>query len=133
MTSGVWLPPGTTMPLSPVTILRSDPKTMSDTRQQAVRARQAFLKLSGSVSGAERTEILRELATGMRTEAASVFAANEKDLGIAKGTIAQPLYKRLILNEAKFLDVVKGIEEIAAMDDPVAGGMGKRNLKKDLA
>ena len=43
-----------------------------------------------------------------------------KDLAEAKAAgVAEPLYKRLALNEPKLRDVIAGIEQIAAMDDPV--------------
>src|SRR5687767_7668380 len=89
---------------------------MSETRQQAERARKAFLRLS---TGVDRTRALRDIAQALRERAAEVFAANDKDLKAAEGKIAQPLYKRLILNEPKLRDVIEGVEQIARMDDPV--------------
>jgi glutamate-5-semialdehyde dehydrogenase len=92
---------------------------MSEIRQQATRAREAFLKLSGSLSGAARTQILRDLAAELRSNADSIFAANAKDLEAAEGSLSKPLYKRLILNDPKLRDVIEGVEQIAAMEDPV--------------
>jgi glutamate-5-semialdehyde dehydrogenase len=90
---------------------------MNETRQQAERARQAFLKLSAS---GDRTAILKDIAAALRGNAKAVFEANEKDLAEAKAAgIAAPLIKRLVFNEPKLRDVVSGIEQIAAMEDPV--------------
>jgi glutamate-5-semialdehyde dehydrogenase len=89
---------------------------MSETRKQAERARQAYLKLS---TDADRTQILKDLASAIRAGAASIYAANEKDLEAARGNISQPLYKRLLINDPKIRDVVDGIEQLAAMPDPV--------------
>ena len=50
---------------------------MNETRQQAERARKAFLKLSTSV---DRTAILKEAAAALRQNAAAIYEANEKDL-----------------------------------------------------
>ena len=106
---------------------------MTETRQQAVRARQAFLKLSGGVPGAVRTQILRELAAALRSNAVTIFAANSKDLEAAKGELSQPLYKRLILNEPKLRDVVDGIEQIARLDDPIGRVVQETELDDGLS
>jgi glutamate-5-semialdehyde dehydrogenase len=74
------------------------------------------MKLS---TDADRTQILRDLAQAIQDNAASIYAANQKDLEASRGTIAQPLYKRLAINESKLRDVVDGIEQLAAMPDPV--------------
>ena len=103
---------------------------MNETRQQAERARKAFLKLA---TGVDRTAILKDLATALRENAASIFEANQKDLAEAKAAgIAEPLYKRLILNEPKFRDVITGIEQIAAMEDPVGRVVQETQLDEEL-
>jgi glutamate-5-semialdehyde dehydrogenase len=88
---------------------------MSETRQQAERARQAYFKLGN----ADRTQILKDIAQSIRERSPEIYAANAKDLKAAEGTVAKPLYKRLIINEAKLRDVVEGIEQLASMPDPV--------------
>jgi len=103
---------------------------MSETRQQAERARRAFLKLAASI---DRTAILKDIATALRENAASIFEANQKDLAEAKAAgIAEPLYKRLILNEPKLRDVITGIEQIAAMEDPVGRVVQETQLDEEL-
>jgi len=103
---------------------------MSETRQQAERARRAFLKLAASI---DRTAILKDIATALRENAASIFEANQKDLAEAKAAgIAEPLYKRLILNEPKLRDVITGIEQIAAMEDPVGRVVQETQLDEGL-
>src|ERR1043165_1905346 len=94
---------------------------MTETRCQAERARDAFIKLS---TAADRSGILREIAQALRDEASSIFQANATDLDRAKGNIAEPLYKRLMFNESKLRDVVDGILQIAAIEDPV-GQIGR--------
>ena len=103
---------------------------MNETRQQAERARKAFLKLA---TGVDRTAILKDLATALRENAASIFEANQKDLAEAKAAgIAEPLYKRLILNKPKLRDVITGIEQIAAMEDPVGRVVQETQLDEEL-
>ncbi len=102
---------------------------MNETRQQAERARKAFLKLSTTV---DRTAVLKEVAAALRQNAAAIFEANAKDLAEAKGKIAEPLYKRLVLNEPKLRDVIAGIEQIAERDDPVGRVLDETELDKGL-
>ena len=103
---------------------------MNETREQAERARKAFLKLA---TGVDRTAILKDLATALRENAASIFEANQKDLAEAKAAgIAEPLYKRLVLNEPKLRDVITGIEQIAAMEDPVGRVVQETQLDEEL-
>jgi glutamate-5-semialdehyde dehydrogenase len=103
---------------------------MNETRQQAERARHAFLKLSPSV---DRTAVLHEIAGALRQDAAAIFAANEKDLAAAKAAgIPEPLYKRLVLNEPKLRDVITGIEQIAAMEDPLGRVIQETELDEGL-
>jgi glutamate-5-semialdehyde dehydrogenase len=102
---------------------------MSAIREQAERARLAFLKLSTTTN---RTEVLKDLALAIRTNADSVYAANTKDLEAARGTIPTPLYKRLVINEPKLRDVVDGIGQLAAMEDPVGRVLETTELDEGL-
>jgi glutamate-5-semialdehyde dehydrogenase len=103
---------------------------MNEMRQQAERARKAYLKLSTSV---DRTAILSEIASALRSGAAGIFQANTRDLDSAKASgIAEPLYKRLVFNEAKLRDVISGIEQIARMDDPVGRVIAETELDEGL-
>ncbi len=103
---------------------------MNETRQQAERARQAFLKLA---AGRDRTAILRDIAAALRQNAQSIYEANKIDLAEAKTAgIAEPLYKRLLLNEPKLRDVITGIEQIAEMEDPVGRVVEETELDEGL-
>jgi glutamate-5-semialdehyde dehydrogenase len=103
---------------------------MNEARQQAGRARQAYLKLA---AGKDRTAILKDIAVALREHAASIFEANKKDLSQAKDAgIAEPLYKRLVLDETKLRDVIAGIEQIAAMEDPVGRTVQETELDEGL-
>ena len=102
---------------------------MSATRQQAEQARKAFLRLSTTV---DRTAILGEIALAIEQNASSIFEANERDLTEAKGSIAEPLYKRLVLNESKLRDVVAGIRQLAQMQDPLGRVLDETELDEGL-
>jgi glutamate-5-semialdehyde dehydrogenase len=102
---------------------------MSETRDQAVRARRAFLKLS---TGVDRAQVLRDAAAAMRAAAAPVLSANAADLAAAEGSIPPPMLKRLVLNESKLAAVIDGIEQIAAMEDPVGRVVQETALDEGL-
>ena len=88
---------------------------MSETRKQAEGARQAYFKLAT----ADRSQVLKDMARALRDHSEEIFSANKKDLEAAEGNIAPPLYKRLVINEAKLRDLVDGIEQLARAPDPV--------------
>ena len=88
---------------------------MSETRKQAEGARQAYFKLAT----ADRSQVLKDMARALRDHSEKIFSANKKDLEAAEGNIAPPLYKRLLINEAKLRDLVDGIEQLATAPDPV--------------
>jgi glutamate-5-semialdehyde dehydrogenase len=103
---------------------------MTQIRQQAEQARNAFLKLSTSV---DRTQILKQVASALLQSAPVIFEANQNDLAAAKASgIAEPLYKRLALNESKLRDVIAGIEQIADMPDPVGRTVEETELDDGL-
>jgi glutamate-5-semialdehyde dehydrogenase len=102
---------------------------MNETRLHAERAREAFLKLSTTV---DRTAVLREIAEALRKNASLIFEANAQDLAESKGKIAEPLHKRLVLNEVKLRDVIDGIEQIAGMADPVGRVLAETELDEGL-
>ena len=98
-------------------------------RQQAERARQAFLKLSCSGS---RSAMLHEIAGAIQASSARVFEANKRDLDNSKDSLSQSLYKRLILNEPKLRDVIDGIHQIAEMPDPLGRVIEETELDEGL-
>src|SRR5690349_13994528 len=99
---------------------------MNTIRQQAELARKAFLKLSSSV---DRSAVLNEIAAKLSENAGAIFAANKKDIDAAKSAgIAEPLAKRLVLNEPKLRDVISGIQYIAKMEDPVGRVVAETEL-----
>jgi len=105
---------------------------MTETRQQAERARQAFLRMA---AGVDRTAVLRDIAAalGQNQNTAAIAAANQKDLAEAKTAgIAAPLYKRLVLDETKLRDVIAGIEQLANMEDPVGRVAEETELDEGL-
>lgn len=102
---------------------------MSEIRKQAENARRAFFKLS---TDADRTRMLIEMAGALRGNSGLILEANARDLENARGNLSPALYKRLVMDDAKLRDVVDGIEQIAAMDDPLGRVLSETELDDGL-
>ena len=69
---------------------------------------------------AVKTKALREAAKAIRAHGHEILAANAKDIEAAKAAgLAAPLQERLALNPARIEAMAKGVEEVAALPDPV--------------
>ena len=77
-----------------------------------------------------RNHALLSVAAALRAKAAHIFAANEKDMEAAeKEGLSAPALKRLRFDEHKLNDVCLGLEQLAAMEDPI----GREQLRTELA
>ncbi|MQA65610.1 MAG: glutamate-5-semialdehyde dehydrogenase [Alphaproteobacteria bacterium] len=82
-------------------------------------ARTAARVLARADAGA-KTKALIAAATAIRTDAEAIASANARDLEAAMGAGATPAFlDRLMLNAAGVEAMAKGIEDVAALKDPV--------------
>jgi glutamate-5-semialdehyde dehydrogenase len=100
----------------------------------------AFAQSAKTVSGilarltdVEKNTALALIAERIKERADEILAANKKDVEAAKplvetGDMAEALFRRLKLDQAKLADITKGIEQVAALEDPV----GKITLATEL-
>jgi glutamate-5-semialdehyde dehydrogenase len=98
----------------------------------ARRARASLLPLS-RLSAEEKNTALVSVARRMEERAEAIFAANSDDLERARplveaGEMAESIYRRLKLDDAKLRDIVSGILQVSALEDPV----GKITLATEL-
>ena len=83
------------------------------------QARQAADKLA-QATAAEKNAALTAMAARLREQSATIRTANDEDLEAAKAAGRKgPFLDRLQLNEAGIEAMANGLEEIAALDDPV--------------
>ena len=83
------------------------------------RARDAALALA-LASPETKTAALNAAAQAVRSRAHEILAANAEDLGAAKQTgMSAALLDRLALDPKRLEGVAKGLEDIAALPDPV--------------
>jgi glutamate-5-semialdehyde dehydrogenase len=88
-------------------------------RRIGLQARAAAMTLA-SASSESKNYALRQAAANMRGRASSILAANAQDLaaGKAKG-LTKAMLDRLALDEARIESMAKGLEDVAALPDPV--------------
>jgi glutamate-5-semialdehyde dehydrogenase len=84
--------------------------------QMGEQARNAAATLA-RLPAAMRDAALHEAATYLRAAGADIIAANAKDMAAFTGTAA--FGDRLLLNEARVEAMARGLEEVAALPDPL--------------
>lgn len=96
---------------------------MTSVIEAAQKAKAASAQLA-RMTGAAKNRALAAIAGALESQAEAVFAANRRDLERARqlvesGEMAEALYRRLKLDEAKLSDMVAGVRQVAALADPV--------------
>jgi glutamate-5-semialdehyde dehydrogenase len=81
----------------------------------------------------EKNRALERIAERLGERSAEILAANRLDLEAARpqvesGELAYALFRRLKLDEAKLADILAGLKQVAALEDPV----GKITLATEL-
>ena len=82
------------------------------------RARAAAADLA-LASAAARTAALTAAAQAVRDHAAAILAANARDLAEAGGDLGPAMRERLALDEKRVTAIARGLDEVAALPDPV--------------
>ncbi len=73
-------------------------------------------------SGEQRNRALHAAAAAIRAQAAAILAANAEDMRAAKARgLSAALLDRLLLNDKRIEGMAAGIEQIAALADPIGG------------
>jgi glutamate-5-semialdehyde dehydrogenase len=89
----------------------------------AARAAAAVLALAPTT---QKNEALLAAATALRARLPEILAANARDLAaaVARGTAAS-LMDRLKLDESRVEGIAKGLEDVAALPDPIGAVMAE--------
>ena len=104
-------------------------KTEIPAAEAAHAAKQASFALAAA-PGKARSSALLAVAAALRAKANMVFKANEIDMRQAeKEGLGAPALKRLKFDAHKLEDVCAGLEQLAAMEDPI----GREQLRTELA
>ena len=87
--------------------------------QMAQRARQASLTLGISPTS-QRNQALKILAKLIRENAEALKVANAEDIAFAKSAkLSESMVDRLLLTDQRIEGMALGVEQVAALDDPV--------------
>lgn len=80
-----------------------------------------------------RDSALKAIITSLTKHKEEIFLANEKDLKkAAEDHLPAPIQSRLKFDEHKLADCIKGMEDLAAMEDPLFQQLLKRQLDDGL-
>jgi glutamate-5-semialdehyde dehydrogenase len=83
------------------------------------RGRQAARRL-GLLTAEQKKSILLAMAAGLRAETSALLEANTRDLATARERgLSGAMLDRLTLNEKRIEEMARGVEEVAALPDPV--------------
>ncbi|MHB1454488.1 MAG: glutamate-5-semialdehyde dehydrogenase [Saccharofermentanales bacterium] len=93
---------------------------MTDSVRAIAAAAAVAARRMASLSTGVKNDALLRIAAALDDNRARIVSANQGDLDRAKAeNLAQPLVKRLIMDDAKIDDVIKGIRDMANLPDPV--------------
>lgn len=96
---------------------------MTPVIEAAHKAKAASAQLARLTTEA-KNHALTQIARALESHARDILAANRRDLDAARalveaGEMAESLYRRLKLDQAKLRDMAEGVRQIAALEDPV--------------
>lgn len=109
---------------------------MDNIEQITERAKVAATELA-NLDTNTRNKVLNDMARSIESNKNAILEANAKDLRIAKvelekGAISEALFNRLALTESKLGDIVKGLENVSQLPDPLNVIHKATELDKDL-
>ena len=105
---------------------------MKDLHEIAFRAREAFYTLSVS-SDDKRNAALSALSRVLEENKEKIFAANRADLDEASAeNLAAPLLHRLAFGEEKLNQVVRGLNALCGLPDPIGRTLCSTELAEGL-
>ncbi len=103
-----------------------------DIRKMAERAKGASIELAACGSKL-KDSALESIAELLKKRSREIFDANRKDLERSREeNLAAPLMKRLKFDQHKLDSVIKGIESLARLNDPVGRTLDATELDKGL-
>ncbi|MEN5426179.1 glutamate-5-semialdehyde dehydrogenase [Stenotrophomonas pennii] len=92
---------------------------MNDIEQQA-RACRAAANVVAGLDTAQRTAVLRAMATALESHAGQILAANARDLAAARDKgIGSAMLDRLMLDPPRLFAMAEAVREVAGLPDPL--------------
>ena len=101
--------------------------------REATRQMKADSYKMAALSFEVRNNILKNVKEALLQNKEKVFDANRQDMaGAEQNGIADSVKKRLKFDEAKLNDVIKGIDQLISLPDPIGQTVLKRQLDEGL-
>jgi len=95
-------------------------EAIARTMQQLGRDAVAAQRVLSNSSGEQRNQALRAAAAALRLRQAGILAANERDMSAAAAAgLGRAALDRLQLDPARIEAMARGVEDIAALPDPI--------------
>lgn len=105
---------------------------VSDT-QKKIKLVRKNAKILSTSDEAQRNALLLAIADGLKRDWPAIQEANERDLAFAEEAgEKQALVKRLVFSEEKLEGVILGLQQVAALSDPIGKVLERRLLDKGL-
>jgi glutamate-5-semialdehyde dehydrogenase len=89
-----------------------------------VRARAAAAEMALALTDA-KNRALTVAAAAIRRESGAILAANRRDVEAARGRLSESMIDRLALDAKRVESIAKGLEEVAALPDPVGTSLAR--------
>jgi len=95
-------------------------------------AKQASYLLA-DLTGQQKSALLRAIATSLSEHSPKILAANERDVAAARANgLSDAMIDRLLLDEARLNGVIRDIENVITLTDPVGTELDSRLLDNGL-
>ena len=92
---------------------------MTELRAQAILARQAALELA-IIGANQKNDALYAITRNLRGHMGEICEANKLDIKNAREKgLSEAFIERLTLNESRIEKMARGVEDVAALEDPV--------------
>ena len=104
---------------------------MTDIVDQIKSAKAATVKMS-VLSTDVKNNALSKMADALEKNRGYIMEENKKDLDDVRDKIPKPMYKRMVVDDAKINDMIMGVKSVMSLDDPVGETMSAIDMDDDL-
>ena len=104
---------------------------MTDITEQVKAARAASVEMS-TLTTAVKNKALSNMMKALDSERSQVLRSNGEDVEAVRDKIPQPMLKRMLVSDAKIDEMIKGIESVISLEDPVGETMDTMELDEGL-
>jgi glutamate-5-semialdehyde dehydrogenase len=104
---------------------------MTGITDQIKSAKLATVRMS-VLPTAIKNDALSKMADALDSKRGYVIEENRKDLKDSEGKIPGPMYKRMMVDDAKVDEMVRGIKSVMSLEDPVGGTMSSLEMDDGL-